>query len=48
MSDKKITPKMENALNEIKKLRGDELGRFLDIISVEYFGIRRWTEKKEK
>lgn len=41
MVNEKIKSKIESALKDVEKLRGDELGRFLDIISVKYFGIGR-------
>lgn len=41
MKNEKITPNIEATLKEVRKLKGDELGRFLDIISIEYFGIDR-------
>lgn len=47
MKNEKITPKIESALNEVEKLRGDELARFLDIISIEYFGIDRNKKLKK-
>lgn len=41
MHNKKMTPNIEVTLKEVRKLKGDELARFLDIISIEYFGIDR-------